>query len=69
MQHCTDMPEGHTAEMSGVVTIFSKLAAKALVISPSEKDGVAVAFHFTSANNDVAMAVNLCGVHTYSPLL
>ena len=63
MQHCTDMPKGHTAEMSGVITILSKFAVKALVVSASEKDAVAIAFYITLANNDVAEPINLCGVH------
>jgi tRNA pseudouridine-54 N-methylase len=53
--------------MSGVITILSKLAAKALVVSASKKDAVAVALYITSANNDVAVAVNLCCIHIHSP--
>jgi len=64
------MPEGHTAEMSGKPRpLVILLATQAFVVSACEKDGVAVALGVTLANNDVAVAVNLCGIHVYSPLL
>ena len=45
------------------------LAVKAIVVRAPTKDLIARAFYFTLANNDVAVAVNLCGIHNYSPLL
>ena len=43
------------------------LATQAFVVSASEKDGVAVALYITLADNDVAVAVNLCCIHIHSP--
>jgi hypothetical protein len=57
------MPEGHTAEMS----CGNQLAAEAFVVCASEKDAVTIALGVTLANNDVAVAVNLCGVHDQDP--
>ena len=39
------------------------LAVQAFVVSASEKDAVAVALPITLADDDVAEAVDLCGVH------
>jgi len=58
------MPEGHTAEMSCKPrSLVILLATQAFVVSASKKDAVAVALYITLANNDVAVAVNLCGIH------
>jgi hypothetical protein len=50
-------PAGLTADKS------CNLFAEAVVVTASEKDAVAVAFNVTLADDDVAVAVNLCGVH------
>ena len=45
------------------------LATQAFVVRACEEDAVAVALGVALANNDVAVAVNLCCVHVHSPLL
>jgi hydroxyethylthiazole kinase-like sugar kinase family protein len=41
----------------------SDFVRQAVVVCTGKKDAVSVAFNVTLANNDVAVAVNLCGVH------
>ena len=41
----------------------NQLAAEAFVVCASEENAVAIALGVTLADNDVAVAVNLCGVH------
>jgi hypothetical protein len=53
----------HTVNSCKPRPLVILLATQAIVVRACEEDGVAVALGVTLANNDVAVAVNLCGVH------
>jgi hypothetical protein len=73
------MPKGHTAEMSflciegltigtcmptgGLLDGGADLAGQAVVVRAPMENLITIALDRTLADNDVAVAVNLCGVH------
>ena len=48
---------------------MSGFEVQALVVCACEENAVAVALGVTLADDDVAVAVNLCGVHSQTPAL